>query len=136
MPPETQVHWTPYFALYIVMVVLPFVLMLWAYKRRTRASRYRAGEVGAALLFLSPWVVGFVVFVGGPLLFSLLFSFTRYDGLTPAHYVGLDNYRRIVQDTLFFKSLSNTAFMLLRIPLTLAVSLAIAMLLNRSVRGI
>jgi multiple sugar transport system permease protein len=77
-----------------------------------------------------------VVFVGGPVLFSLLFSFTHYDGLTPAHYVGWDNYRRIVQDHLFFKSLGNTAFMLLRIPLVMAVSLAIAMLLNRAIRGI
>jgi ABC-type sugar transport system permease subunit/ABC-type glycerol-3-phosphate transport system substrate-binding protein len=136
MPPETQVNWTPYFALYAALVVLPFVLMLWAYTRRKRAYGYRAGEVGAALLFMSPWVVGFVVFVGGPILFSILFSFTRYDVLNPAHYVGLDNYRRIVQDELFFKSLGNTAFMLLRIPLTMAVSLAIAMLLNRAIRGI
>jgi multiple sugar transport system permease protein len=136
LPPETQVNWTPYFALYVALVVLPFVLMRWAYQRRKRAYSYRVGEVGAALLFMSPWVVGFLVFVGGPLLFSLLFSFTRYDVLNPAHYVGLDNYRRIVQDGLFFKSLANTAFMLLRIPLTMAVSLAIALLLNRPIHGI
>jgi ABC-type sugar transport system permease subunit/ABC-type glycerol-3-phosphate transport system substrate-binding protein len=136
LPPETQVNWTFYFVLYAALVLLPFVLMLWAYKRRKRAYGYRSGEVGAALLFLSPWVVGFVVFVGGPILFSLLFSFTRYDVLNPAHYVGLHNYRRIAQDELFFKSLGNTAFMLLRIPLMMAVSLAMAMLLNRAVRGI
>src|SRR4029450_849472 len=106
----TQVHWPPYFALYVAVVVLPFVLMLWAYKRRKRAYGYRGGEVGAALLFLSPWVVGFMVFMGGPILFSLLFSFTRYDVLTPAHYVGWDNYRRIVRDAPFFKRLGDTAF--------------------------
>ena len=46
--------------------------------------------------FLSPWVIGLIVFIGGPILFSVLFSFTRYDVLTPARYVGWDNFRKIL----------------------------------------
>ncbi|HWP41496.1 MAG TPA: sugar ABC transporter permease, partial [Tepidisphaeraceae bacterium] len=86
--------------------------------------------------FASPWMIGFAVLVGGPILFSILLSFTRYDVLTPARYVGLDNYRQLLHDSLLYKSLGNTAYMLIRIPLMMAVSLAIALLLNRAVRGI
>ena len=52
---------------------------------------YCAVEVGAALLFSSPWLIGFIVLVGGPILFSIVFSFTRYDVLSAARYVGLKN---------------------------------------------
>ena len=88
------------------------------------------------MLFASPWFIGMIVLIGGPILFSIVISFTQYDVLSPAHYVGLDNYRSILHDELFYKSLGNTAFMLIRIPLMMIVSLAIAMLLDRTIRGI
>ncbi len=136
LPAERRVNWAPYFIAYGVLIVLPFLVMLRAYKRRKRLYSYKAGEVGAAMLFASPWIIGFIVFVGGPILFSIVFSFTRYDVLSPAHYVGLDNYRQIFHDELFYKSLGNTIYMIIRIPLTMVVSLAIAMLLDRTIRGI
>jgi multiple sugar transport system permease protein len=122
--------------LYGALVVAPFGLMWIAYRRRRREHGYRAGEVGAAMLFLSPWVVGFVVLVGGPILFSILFSFTRYDVLSPARYVGAGNYRDVLHDPLVLKSILNTGFMILRVPLGMVVSLGIALMLNRAVRGI
>jgi multiple sugar transport system permease protein len=88
------------------------------------------------MLFVSPWAIGFIVFIGGPIVFSILFSFTRYDVLSPARYVGAANYLDVLRDGLVLKSIGNTAFMILRIPLGMAVSLAIALMLNRAVRAI
>ena len=136
LPAETLVNWTPYLWGYCLLLAGPFVLMAVVYRRRKREYGYRLRETGTALLFASPWMIGFALFVGGPILFSIVFSFTRYDVLSPAHYVGLENFRQVFQDDLFYKSLGNTAFMTMRIPLLMAVSLAIAMLLNRAIRGI
>jgi len=60
-PPPTRVSWWPYFLGYGVVVLAPFAAMLQAYRRRKRRDGYRAREVGAALLFLSPWAIGFIV---------------------------------------------------------------------------
>jgi multiple sugar transport system permease protein len=133
---ETRVNWTPYFWAYGLLVALPFAVLFVVYRARRREYGYRAGEVASALLFASPWIVGFVVLVGGPIFFSVLFAFTRYNVLAPAHWVGLDNFRQVFTDDLFLKSLGNTAFMVLRIPLTMAASLAIALLLNRGIRAV
>ena len=135
-PPESRVNWPPYLFAYLLLVLTPFLAMIPVYYRRKREYAYKPREIGAALLFASPWIIGFVLFVGGPILFSVIISLTRYDVINPAHFVGLDNYRFILQDSLFFKSLGNTLFMILRIPLMMATSLAIALLLNRGLRGI
>jgi multiple sugar transport system permease protein len=135
LPPEMRVDWTPYFWCYGLLVALPFAAMFLAYHRRRRLHGYKAREVGSAMLFASPWTIGFIIFIGAPILFSIVFSFTSYSVLAPAHYVGLDNYRQVFGDDLFYKSLGNTLFMVLRIPLVMALSLAIALLLNRAIRG-
>ncbi|HTL28160.1 MAG TPA: extracellular solute-binding protein [Tepidisphaeraceae bacterium] len=135
-PPSREVNWTPYFLLYAALIALPFVALAVAYRKRKREYGYRAREVGAAMLFLSPWAVGFAAFVGGPILFSIIFSFTRYDVLSPARYVGVSNYTNVASDPNFYISLLNTAYMIIAIPLTMVVSLAIALLLNRAIRGI
>jgi ABC-type sugar transport system permease subunit/ABC-type glycerol-3-phosphate transport system substrate-binding protein len=134
--PPRQVEWTGYFYGYGLLIVTPFIAMVWILRKQQKHRRYRRGETGAAMLFLSPWLIGMICLTGGPILFSIVLSFTRYDVLSPAHYVGLDNYRNLFHDDLFFKSIGNTAFMLLRIPLGMAISLGIAMLLNRRLRGI
>ena len=134
--PPTVVDWKPYLAGYALVLIAPFVAMYFLYKRRRREYGYKAREVGAAMVFASPWLVGFAVFVGGPILFSIVFSFTRYDVLSPARYVGIANYLDVFSDPVFYRSLGNTLFMILRIPLGMAVSLGIAMLLNNAVRGI
>jgi ABC-type sugar transport system permease subunit/ABC-type glycerol-3-phosphate transport system substrate-binding protein len=134
-PPPTRVNWTPWFIAYGVLVVLPFLGMIVVYHRRRKEYGYKAREVGAAMLFASPWIIGFVVFVGGPILFSIIFSFARYDVLNEARYVGVDNYRELFGDRVFYTSLWNTSYMIVRIPLVMALSLAIAMLLNRAIKG-
>jgi multiple sugar transport system permease protein len=56
--------------------------------------------------------------------------------LSPARAVGMENYREVLSDPVFYTSLLNTAYMVLQVPLGMAVSLAIALLLNRAIRGI
>jgi multiple sugar transport system permease protein len=88
------------------------------------------------LFFASPWLLGLAILTAGPVVASIVYSFCHYDGLHAARLAGVDNYRRLVsEDPLFWRSLANTAFMMLGVPLGLAAGLAIAMLLNLEVRG-
>ena len=99
---------------------------------RTNRQQRLAGA-GLAL----PWILGFVVFTGGPICFSLLISFCDYDILNPARYAGTENYRWLfAEDPLFLVSLKNTVYMVIGIPLGMAVSLGLALLLNLKIRGI
>ncbi|HOW18265.1 MAG TPA: sugar ABC transporter permease, partial [Phycisphaerae bacterium] len=78
------------------------------------------------------------ILAGGPMLFSAVMSFTRYDVLSDAVYIGGRNYADLVtpgRDPLFYKSLGNTLFMAIGVPLSMVVGLALAMLLNTRVRG-
>ena len=85
--------------------------------------------------FAAPPLIGFLVFGLGPLIGSLALSFTRYDILTPPEVVGLENYRRLVTEDFFVgRTLVNTAFYLLGLPLGLSVALGVAMLLDRATR--
>lgn len=89
-------------------------------------------------LFISPWLAGFCLFMLFPILFSLVLSFARWDMISPtAEYVGLANFERmILRDEYFWKSLRVTALYALgSVPLGLAGSLALAVLLNRPVPG-
>ena len=102
----------------------------------TRTSYFRSQWRGGWFC-ASPWILGFIIFTGGPILFSIIISFCDYDILNPARFVGLANYQwMFTQDALFWKAIWNTAFMVIGIPLGMALSLGIAMLLNLEVRGI
>ncbi len=96
-----------------------------------RVSALRKRETLAALLFISPWLIGFLVFTLGPMLASLYLSFTNYDVLNSPSFIGLDNYSRLIDDPKVAKSLYNSFFYtVLHVPLSIIVSLALAMLLN------
>ncbi|MBV9008158.1 MAG: extracellular solute-binding protein, partial [Verrucomicrobia bacterium] len=91
----------------------------------------------AGWFFASPWLIGFVVFIGGPILFSVVVSFCDYDILNPARFVGFANYRwMFTHDAQFWKALGNTCYMIIGIPVGMALSLGIALLLNQEIRGI
>jgi multiple sugar transport system permease protein len=102
-----------------------------------RMGQQRRQEALAGMLCVTPWVAGFLVLMAGPVMFSIVLSFTRYSVLRPARWVGLDNYiTLLMNDPLFWKSLLNTLFMTIGIPAGMAVSLGLAVLLNRDIRGI
>lgn len=89
------------------------------------------------LLFASPWLVGFSVFMLYPLGMSIYYSFTAYNVVQPPVWIGLDNYRELFfRDPLFWKALYNTLyFTIFSVPLSLAVALGLAVLLNQGVPG-
>ncbi|PRY54695.1 carbohydrate ABC transporter membrane protein 1 (CUT1 family) [Knoellia remsis] len=92
----------------------------------------RASEGRAALLFISPWIFGFVVFTAGPMLVSLVLSFTDYSLVGDTEGVGTANYRELLSDPRVAQSLSNTfIYAALFVPLGTVVALGLAMLLAR-----
>ena len=129
------VNWT-LIAVVVAAVLLVAALALRLHARRAGRRRSR-GEFWTGMAFLSPWIFGFLVFTGGPIIFSIIISFTEFDIISPARWVGFDNYRFLLtQDPTFWKSLWNTIFMTLGIPIGMVAGLGIAMLLNAKVKGL
>lgn len=95
-------------------------------------------EARWAYLFISPFIIGFVVFMLGPMLFSVIGSFTDYNLTSKMNFIGLANFRRMfLHDDLFWKSLYNTVyFVLFNVPLTTIFSVFLATILNQKIRGI
>ena len=88
-----------------------------------------------AWFFVAPWVLGFILFTGGPILASLIISFTKWDIVNPPIWAGLGNYADMLQDALFFQSLKvTTIYALVAVPLQIVVGLFIALLLNTKIR--
>ncbi|HET8716125.1 MAG TPA: sugar ABC transporter permease [Nocardioidaceae bacterium] len=93
-------------------------------------------DLRPALLFISPWLVGFAVFTAWPLVYSGYLSLTDYDVINDPSFVGLDNYRALFEDPKFALALRNTfVFAVLSVPAQLVVSLGLALLLNRAGRA-
>jgi multiple sugar transport system permease protein len=87
-------------------------------------------------LCASPWISGFLIFVLGPALLSLYWSFTNYRIGEPMVWIGQQNYIDLFQDRRFITSLYNSLYMtLFGVPLQLAAGLAMALLLNQKLRG-
>jgi multiple sugar transport system permease protein len=85
----------------------------------------------AGFLFISPWIIGFIIFTAGPMLASLALSLTSYDVLNAPKFTGLDNYARLVSDPRLRLSLGNSAiYAVLHVPLSIIVALALAIMLN------
>ncbi len=91
----------------------------------------------STLLFLTPWILGFGLVGAYPLIYSLLVSLTDYNPLSgQSNWIGFANYTRAFQDERFWQSLKVTAlFVLGTIPFTTTLSLALALLINRPIRG-
>lgn len=101
-------------------------------KRTDREKR----EAWAAFVFLSPWIIGFIVFIAGPMIASLILSCCRWDMLSPAHWIGLANYREMAHDPMVYKSLANTiTYAAMYIPASIIVALVLAILLNQKLPG-
>ena len=91
----------------------------------------------AGYVFISPWVIGFLVFVVGSLLASLFLSFTNWNALSKPQIIGFKNYAKLFfDDPLFWKSVKVTALYSLSIPLNLVFGLLIAVLLNQKIKGL
>ena len=97
-------------------------------------SEKRSLKLG--LLFISPWILGFAIFVAYPFLASIYFSFCYYNIFEPPRLLGLDNYKNLLSDRVFWIAIGNTfLYATLIIPLCFLVSLSLALLLNAGTRG-
>jgi multiple sugar transport system permease protein len=101
--------------------------------RPSRWTREDRSNLRWALLFLSPWIIGFLVFTALPMAWSLWLSFTSYNALSgKGPFVGLANYQQLTKDARAWTALANTAyFTVLFIPLSTLLGLLLAALLNR-----
>lgn len=108
-----------------------------------RASKFSYHERVArrnilrGLLFISPAILGFFIFTVFPIITSLYYSFTNYNILQPATWIGFENYSKLFQDRFFIISLKNTLFMVfIGLSIHFTFDFLIALLLNTKIRGI
>ncbi len=157
-PRGVPIRWTWFFVCYAGLLVL-FGMLVYlvdtreGFRRRVLRGLLLRGKTAKGVvegssggyfrrewkggwLCAAPWILGFVVFGGGPMLFSLLMSFCDYDILNPPRFVGFDNFIWLfTRDRLFPLSLYNTLFMVIGVPIGMIASLSIALLLNLKIRG-
>jgi multiple sugar transport system permease protein len=101
------------------------------------SARRQLKEDIAGYLFISPWLIGFFAFSVIPIVMSLYFSFTNYDILGSPIFNGLANFKRMAQDTRFWKSLRVTfTYAFISVPLRLVFAFFVAALFKRGARMI
>lgn len=90
-----------------------------------------------ALPFLLPWLIGLILFLLGPILASLLLSFTEFDGINFPKFIALNNYAEMFNDPILWSSLKVTlSFALISLPLGTIVAIGLALLLNQKISGL
>jgi len=102
-----------------------------------RQPRLAGTDLRNGLLFAAPWIIGFLCLTVYPIGASIYYSLCNYDAISPPRWIGALNYRILLaEDTLFWRSLWNTAYMIIfGLPLGLLASLVLAFLLNLKLRG-
>lgn len=106
------------------------------FTRQKGSTFHRNNLVG--YLFISPWLIGFLLFTLIPMAASLGLAFTNYDILGDWEFIGLDNFHRMFNnDIRYWKSVRATLnFVVFSVPIKLMFALAVAMLLNTKRRGV
>lgn len=99
---------------------------------------WKKRETWMFYLAISPWLIGFLLWTAGPMVYSLYLSFTRWDLFTDPVWINFDNYQTLLTgDSDFWQALKVTAiYTFVQVPLGLVGALAIALLMNSAVRGI
>jgi multiple sugar transport system permease protein len=118
--------------------VMPSAAPSPAVKRRNwlGGSSLRRREAIDGILMASPWMIGFLLFVAGPMLFGLYVSLTEWDIISTPRFIGLENYVRMFSgdDALFYQSLRVTLlYTAISAPLHVVLSFLLAYLLNSKV---
>lgn len=95
------------------------------------SKRQRKTDI-AGWLLIAPQVIGYLIFVAFPLIFSFVLCFSSWNMITIPKLVGLDNFTKIFQDQIFWKSMGNTfLYVFMVVPITLVCSLSLALLTNK-----
>lgn len=107
------------------------------FSARKKLGKIQKKEIRDFYLYILPWLLGLVIFNLGPIIASLILSFTEWDILSPPEFVGIKNYLFcFVEDPLFKKSLSVTIYYVLSVPLRVLFGLLIALLLNQKIKAV
>ena len=102
---------------------------------KPRMSKLHRREALTGYLFISPWIVGFLVFVLFALIYAFYISLTDWDLLRAPNFIGLQNYSNLFQDSRFMQSIKVTlTFAFVSVPLNIAVGLCIALMLNMNIK--
>jgi multiple sugar transport system permease protein len=105
--------------------------------RRRGLNRQDRRGLAVGLAFISPWILGFLLFQVYPFFASLYYSFTFYSVLDTPKWIGLQNYQNLAEDPRFRTALYNsTYFALFAVPLGAVIAILMAILLNSRVRGL
>ncbi len=122
-----------------LLFVAIVVLFLWL--RREKLGAIDRAQERAGWIFISPWIIGFLLLTFGPMLISLLLALSRWTSMQPLHeaeFVGLANFGHMVNyDSNFLTSVwVTTYYALLAVPFGQVLALLVAVLMNQKVRGI
>ena len=103
-----------------------------------KLKKFNRQQVIFGILFMMPWFIGFIIFGLYPMIMSGYYSLCRYDVLRIPQFIGFGNYQKLIfEDPYFWTSISNTLiYTVLRVPLCIAGSLLLAVLVNNAVKGV
>lgn len=105
--------------------------------RGRRLTKSQRRDLRLGLTFISPWIVGLVVFIGYPVVYSITLSFTRYSGMGAPTWVGIQNYVTAFTDPLVSRAASNTLYYaMIAVPLALIIALVLAIAMNQNIREV
>jgi multiple sugar transport system permease protein len=94
-------------------------------------------QTKSAFYFLLPWLIGFFLFLAGPILTSLYLSFNEFDGINAPSFLGLTNYQKMLSDPVLMTSLKVTmVFAFISLPIGTLIALGLALLLNQKISGL
>jgi len=118
----------------IFFLAIPVIYFLGAAQN---GSSKKMRSTAIAYSFIAPNLIGFSIFTLVPMGFALILSFLQWDLSDNSFlFIGFDNFRRMPTDHLFWPSLRNTAiFTAISVPLTMALALGLALLLNNKLKG-
>ncbi|MDR6553477.1 sugar ABC transporter permease [Paenibacillus qinlingensis] len=105
-------------------------------KVKPKRSKQQIREDLAGYLFVSPMVIGLFIFTLFPIIASFFLSFTDWNfvaGFSKVKFLGLDNFTKLIHDSVFLLSLKNNMILMIVVPLTLIVSLVLAVLIDKQV---
>ncbi|MFT5422366.1 MAG: multiple sugar transport system permease protein [Phycisphaerales bacterium] len=116
-------------------------VLLFVFSRRQKIGKMESADERTGWMFISPWVLGFLIFVLGPMTMSFILSFAKWSATTPlseAKFVGFGNYTEILSgDQSFVQSIKVTLYYTaLAVPITQIIAILVALLMNLGVKGI
>lgn len=99
---------------------------------RWKLTRVERRNLTKGILFISPWIIGFLALLAYPIYYTVRMSFTKYTGFGPHAWVGLQNYRDMIHDDIFWTAVYNTLYYtVLAVPIGVVVALVLAIAMNQ-----